>query len=119
MNPREFTLSKHAIERLRERHPHIAKEIDKLAGNEGTAIKKKHTYEFFYKSTEERGFLNDPRFMIMLHDKYGPKDYRIFVRDDVVFVGVKGDPNMIVTTLSRDTHTSRHVKHQQKKWKKQ
>lgn len=119
MNPREFTLTKHAIERLRERHPDVAKKIDTESSDKGTAIKKRITYDFFHGSKEEKGFLNDARFMIMLHEKYGPKDFRVFVRDDVVFVGVADEKDkVIVTTLHRDTHSSRHVKHQPKKWKK-
>ena len=38
MDPREFNLTRHSLERLRERHPLISAEIKKQAGDKGTAI---------------------------------------------------------------------------------
>ena len=119
MNPRDFRLSNHAIARLRERHPTIAKDVDSKFSDKDTALKKKLTYEYFYEAKEERGFLNDTKFMIALYEKYGyDRKYCIFGRDDILFVGVIDEECCIVTTLTRDMHSTKHVRIQNKKWKK-
>ena len=118
MDPREFNLTRHSLERLRERHPLVSAEIKKQAGDKGTAIVIKLTYEFFHGSTEERAFLNDHNFMIMLHEKYGHRDYRVFIRDNVMFIGVvEENRNTIVTVLDRRTHKCNHLRTKQKKFK--
>jgi hypothetical protein len=120
MSPQEFTLTHHAISRLRERHPDVAKDLDSKSKDVSPAIKKKMLYNFFHGSKEERGFLNDVRFMLRLRERYGfEHDFHLFVRGDVVFVGVRDEKDsVIVTTLHRVSYKSNHVRHQNKKWKK-
>lgn len=108
-NIKDFTLTKHAIDRLRERCVEFAKEVDWI---KETALKKKETYSFMAKASEEKSFLNNSIFMNMLGEKYGYENrYTMFVRDDNVFVGVTNERgNFIVTVLKKSEHYVPHVR---------
>jgi len=116
-SPQEFNLTKHAIDRLRERCPELSKEIDKIPES---ALKKKATYDYFLSAQEEKSFLNNSRFMDMLWTKYGfDNTYTMFIKDNAVFVGVTNEGGkFIVTTLKRDEHYIPHLRVKVKKFQK-
>lgn len=101
MKPTEFSLTNHAIDRLKERFPKIWLAIydEKIA----PALRRKAIYDFFNASTEDRSVINDTRFMQYTSEKYGfDKKISIFTNGDVVFLGVTADGrNAIVTTLDK------------------
>jgi hypothetical protein len=114
---RDFTLTNHAIERLRERDENFPKLVDNITS---TSLKLKATYDYVAQSTEEKSFLNNSIFMTKLGEKYGfDRRYYLFVRDDLVFVGVSGDQgNAIVTVLKKSEHYLYHVRETVKKFEK-
>lgn len=116
-NIREFTITKHATDRLRERNPNFAKEVDWIPS---AALKKKATYDFLHSAKEEKSFLNNSVFMTMLGEKYGFENrYSLFVRENYVFVGISNENgNFIVTTLLRDQHVVPHVRNSTVKFRK-
>jgi len=117
-DPRNFTITKHAIDRLRERFPDFAKENDKIISN---SLKKKAIYDFLINQTsEEKSFLNNSTFMIMLGEKYGfGKQYTMFTKDNILFIGISDDVgNYIVTTMKRDEHYVNQINTKIKKYEK-
>lgn len=120
MSPQEFTMTKHAIERLRERDYEFAKAIDQACKPSETAKKKQLTYAFLHGATEERSFLNNTAFMARLYEKYGFENrYSLFVNGKIVFVGVTNDRgSYIVTSLAREEHKVKHISQSNKKWKR-
>jgi|ERR1017187_3722591 hypothetical protein len=114
-SPRDFVLTKHAIDRLRERCPAFAKEVDWI---KETALKKRATYDFFAQASEEKSFLNNSIFITMLGEKYGFENrYSMFVHDNMVFVGVSNvRGNYIVTVLNKNEHYVPHVRNSVKKF---
>lgn len=114
---REFIMTKHAIDRLRERNPLFAKEVDWIPE---TALKKKATYDYLYGASEEKSFLNNSIFMTMLGEKYGFHNrYSLFVRENNVFVGVSNERgDFIVTVLNKNEHYVPHVRHSVMKFKR-
>jgi hypothetical protein len=112
---KKFIVTKHAIDRLYERCPDHAKEIAKIVE---IALKKKSTYDFINQSSEEKSFLNNSRFMIMLGEKYGFENrYTLFIKDNIVFVGVSNKSgNFIVTAMNRDNHYLSQIKNKVKKY---
>jgi len=114
---KNFIVTNHAIDRLRERCPEYIKLNDKILS---IALKKKATYDFISQSSEEKGFLNNSRFMTMLGEKYGfDNRYTLFVRENIVFVGVTNlRGNFIVTTMKRDEHYLSQIKNKVKKYEK-
>ena len=116
-DPRNFIVTNHAIDRLRERCPDYAKEVDKISSG---SLKKKVTYDFISKASEEKSFLNNSRFMTMLGEKYGfENSYTLFVKENIVFVGVTNPRgNFIVTAMKRDEHYLAQIKNKVKKYEK-
>jgi hypothetical protein len=116
-SPRDFTLTKHAVDRLRERCVNFAKEVDWI---KETALKKKATYEYMSKAVEEKSFLNNSRFMTTIWEKYGfDNTYNMFIRENNVFVGVTNQAgSFIVTVLNRDEHYVPHLREKVKKFAK-
>jgi len=114
-NPRDFTLTGHAIDRLYERSPVFVMTISTVPNG---AYKKKATYEFMYEAKEEKRFRNNLRFMTMLGEKYGfENNFTLFVRDDSVFVGISNDRgNFIVTVLKKSEHYVSHISGSVKKF---
>ena len=119
-NATSFCLSKHAIDRLRERFPEQKEWLqyyDKINEN---ALRVKARYEFMQGAKEEKAFLNDTRFMMGIYDRYGyDRHYRIFVKDGIILIGVEGtDGNVIATAIPKNEHYSPHIKHSRKKFTK-
>jgi hypothetical protein len=114
---RDFTLTKHAVDRLRERCVNFAKEVDWI---KEAALKKKATYEYMSKAVEEKSFLNNSRFMTTIWEKYGfDNTYNMFIRENNVFVGVTNQTgSFIVTVLNRDEHYVPHLREKVKKFAK-
>ncbi len=99
-----FELTVHACDRLYERHAHIFSYI---------APHGKPRWETAYKvlddCVEDKSVKNNTGFMVYLHEKYGYKDFKFFVNDDVLFVGIIEDGKKLITTcMSCRTH---HVPH--------
>jgi len=111
-----FTLTKHAIERLVERDREFAKKYKDI---EVPAFRIRFAYDYFLGSQEEKAFLNSSTFMTMLGERYGfDKKYRLFVRDDSLFVGViDGTQHVVVTVLQRSGHYCRNICTPVKKYK--
>ena len=120
MSPLDFMMTKHAIERLRERNYEFAKHIDQVCKPSETARKKQLTYEFLHQATEESSFLNNTSFMTRLYEKYGYDNrYSLFVNGKIVFVGVTNERgSYIVTSLAREDHKVKHIRQTNKKWKR-
>lgn len=114
---RTFTLTKHAIQRLRERFPRIAKELDQ---HEQPAVKLHKTYQLLWDSSEERSFKNNSMHMKIVQEKYGyDNDYRFFVNGDVIFLGVINDGRRsIVTVMDKKQHVVPHVRNTNLKYTK-
>lgn len=106
MRIQDFRLSKHAVERLVERNEKFAKSL--TAPYQATSA----AYRYIADAVEERSFLNDTRFMVMVHERYGfDKQYAMFVKDNSIFVGiVEPDVCTIVTVLNRNEHQVTHFK---------
>lgn len=105
----EFSITKHARNRLRERFPEVMGPID---AEEQTALRVKKMYELLYNATSEKRFLNDTRFMQYIHERYGyEKAYKFFANGNILFIGVV-TPNTkyIATVLSRNDHISNHLR---------
>ncbi len=113
----DFALTKHAMDRLMERNPDFALEVSQITQ---PALKKKAFYEYLAQAREEKAFLNNSTFMTMIGEKYGfHNKYRMFSKDDIVFVGVQNEGgNFIVTALTKSEHYVPHVKHRVQKFKK-
>lgn len=114
-NPSDFSISKHAMERLLERDKLFAKNTEHYK----PALKIKAMYEYLKDSSEEKRFLNNSTFMIMLGEKYGfDKQYTMFIKNDSVFVGViNNTKNVIVTVLDQKSHYLNHIKQKVQKFK--
>jgi len=116
-NASEFTLTNHAIVRLRERCETFSKLVDSIASG---SLKLKATYDYVAQATEEKSFLNNSIFVNKLGEKYGfDQRYSLFVRNDMVFVGVSGERgNAIVTVLKKSEHYVPHIRESVKKFDK-
>ena len=116
-HPRDFTLTRHACDRLKQRDRDFAKEIVKV---DSPALQLKAAYDFLHGATEERSFLNNSIFMTMLGEKYGFENrYTLFVRGNNVFVGVSNERgDHIVTVLNKNEHYVPHIRHSIKKFQK-
>jgi hypothetical protein len=122
-NPLDYTLTKHAIERLLERDPDFSKicqTIEAVSSINLPVLKLKAAYNYMKDASEERSFLNNSVFMTKLGEKYGfDNSYTLFVKANSVFVGVSNQRgNAIVTVLSRGEHYISHIKHKIKKFEK-
>jgi len=116
-DPLDFIVTRHAVDRLLERNPEFAATVDPTLGQ---ALKLKATYEYIASAKEEKSFLNNSIFMTMLGEKYGFENcYKMFVRDNSVFVGVSNERGrFIVTTMTRDGHYLAHIRHKVQKFQK-
>ena len=113
----EFSLTKHAQDRLRERFPDAMKEIE-FEQSAGLRIRK--MYEFLWNSTVENRVVNDTLFMQYCHERYGyDKTLKFFVNHDMLFIGViSTHGNYIVTVVNRNGYTSRYLHPTEKKLQK-
>ena len=109
-------MSNHAITRLNERNREFSQMISKI---EDKGLKLKATYDFLKNSTEEKSFLNNSKFMIKIHEKYGyDKSYTFFANGNSLFVGViEQSRNVIVTVLERNGHEVAHLREKPQKFK--
>jgi hypothetical protein len=116
-DPLDYTLTKHAIERLCERSENFARIIADVSV---PSLKIKATYDFMRAASEEKSFQNNTRFMTMLGEKYGFENcYTMFVRENSVFVGVSNSRGKyIVTVLKRDDHYLPHIRNKVQKFEK-
>lgn len=116
-NPLDYTITKHAIERLCERDQEFLKIYQTI---DRAALKLKAAYDFMKDASEEKSFLNNSIFMTMLGEKYGfDNAYTLFVKDNSVFVGVASPRGRyIVTVLNRGEHYLPHIKLKVKKFEK-
>lgn len=113
----QFSLTLHAQERMRERFPHLMKDVDI---EQTQALRVRKMYQFFWNSTVENRVINDTMFMQFIQDKYGyDKAFKFFVNGEMLFIGVvnpKG--NAIVTVVDRTYYASRHLRPTTQKFKK-
>lgn len=106
-----FNLSRHAIDRLFERHPLIFARIP-----EGENERRSVAYRVLQDATIDKRFINDTRFMVYLREKYGfDNDLSFFRNGDVLFVGlVKPEygfiNKIITTTMAVCTQQSAHLR---------
>jgi hypothetical protein len=108
MKPTDFMITDHAITRLKERFPLIAKQLQEITV---PAFRKKFGYDLLANTKENRSFKNNSSFMSYLGEKYGfDKKYSFFVNEDIVFVGVTdGDRNVIVTIIDGRDAKIKHL----------
>lgn len=113
----EFTLTKHAQQRIRERFPHAMEEVDFLPT---PADRLRKMYEFLWNATLENRVINDTLFMQYIQDKYGyDKSFRFFANQDMLFIGVVAtNGNFIVTVVNRNDYVSRYLRPTEKKMQK-
>ena len=113
----EFTLSRHAIQRLRERFPDDMKEVD---FEQSPALRIKLMYDFLLAATVENRVIHDTMFMQYLQDKYGyDKAFKFFANGDMLFIGVMSKRgNCIVTVVNRSQYPSRFLRAAEKKIQK-
>lgn len=113
----EFTLSKHAIQRLQERFPDSMQEIN---FEQSAALRIKKMYEFLLASTVESRVIHDTMFMQYLQEKYGyNKAFKFFANGDMLFIGVVSKRgNCIVTVVNRSQYPSRFLRATEKKIQK-
>lgn len=113
----EFTLTKHAQDRIRERFPDAMREVE-LEPIGMMRVRK--MYEFLWNSKIEKRSINDTRFMQFIHEKYGfDKKFRFFANQDMLFIGViSPEGNSIVTVVDRCNFVSRHLRPTEKQFQK-
>lgn len=85
----EFNYSKHAVERLKERFPHLLQ-----PGMPPKVI----LHRLMSKATRERGFMNDTRRIVWMLEKYGDWNYDYYVNGDVVLLTREG---VVITLINR------------------
>lgn len=113
----EFTLTKHAQDRIRERFPHAMDEVDFL---QAPADRLRKMYEFLWNATVENRVINDTMFMQYIQEKYGyDKTFKFFANRDMLFIGVvASNGNFIVTVVNRNDYVSRYLRPTEKKMQK-
>lgn len=101
MSPSEFTLTKHAIERLLYRFHNTEKSWKAITSS---SLRLKFVYDLFSGAKECKSIHNDTEFMTYVYMKYGTESkYTFFVLDDAVFIG-RG--TNIVTVIRKSLHPS-------------
>lgn len=114
---RQFSLSRHAMDRMRERFPHAMKEIE---FEQSPGLRTKKMYEFLWNASIENRVINDTVFMQYIREKYGyDKNLKFFANNDMLFIGVmSAEGNCIVTVVNRLDYSSRHLRPVEKKMQK-
>lgn len=121
-----FVLTKHAIQRLQERFPHLCKDF-----NSSPKTNKNELIAFFplfekliFEAKENNSFLNNTNFMFKLYEKHGfDSDYKllelkneslVFVmaknRSDKIFRVITVMPNGYVPTVSHQKFSEKKKK---------
>ena len=114
----EFSLTKHAMDRMRERFPHAMKDLE---FEQSAAIRIRKMYEFLWNSTIENRVINDTMFMQYVQEKYGyDKNLKFFANQDMLFIGVimANGGNYIVTVVNRLDYASKYLRPVTQKMKK-
>lgn len=104
-----FTLTRHAMDRIKERFPEAMTDI---MFEQSAAIRNRKLYEFLWNSTLENRVINDTMFMQYAYEKYGfDKQFKFFANGDMLFIGVIAtDGNYIVTVVNRSTYVCRYLR---------
>lgn len=113
-----FSLTKHALQRMRERFPDEMREAVDFEPND--AIRLRKMYEFLWNATAENRVIHDTKFMQYVHERYGyEKTLRFFVNGNMLFIGAINDGKYnIVTVVDRRNYVSRYLHPVEKKFHK-
>lgn len=113
----EFTLTRHAQDRIKERFPLAMEEV---MFEQSAAMRNRKMYEFLWNATVENRVINDTMFMQYVREKYGyDKTLKFFANRDMLFIGViTPDGNFIVTVVNRDNYASRYLRTTERKLQK-
>ena len=109
-----FTLTRHAMDRLRERFPHVMDDVNFL---QSPVERNRKMYDFLLNSTVENRVVNDTMFMQYVQEKYGyDKTLKFFANNDMLFIGVITESgNYIVTVVNRLENASRYLRPTERK----
>lgn len=99
MDPTAFKLTNHAIKRLRERFPMIARKIDDLP----PYLKVKATYGLLKDAVDVTEQLIDAE-TSRWFDKHGEAPHYFFRTSNILFIGRAGECNSIVTVVNWAAH---------------
>ena len=109
-----FTLTRHAMDRIRERFPLAMEEVNFL---QTPVERNRKMYDFLLNSTIEKRVIHDTMFMQFVQEKYGyDKSLKFFANNDMLFIGIVTESgNYIVTVVNRHDYASKYLRPTAKK----
>jgi len=111
MSNKKVHFTNHSIERFKERF------YNECKGKSDSEVRR-HMYDMIQKSSVDRSFLNNTRYMMVLHDKYGyDLNFEFLRHSNVIFVARKDrDRRVILTCYAPDNRVfGKKVKFKKKK----
>lgn len=113
----QFTLTRHAQDRMLERFPDAMKDI---LFEKSAAIRNRMMRDFLLNATVENRAINDTMFMQFLQEKYGfEKNFKFFANQNMLFIGViDNGANCIVTVVNRSDYSSKYLRPVERKLQK-
>lgn len=113
----QFTLTRHAQDRMHERFPEAMQDIQ---FEKSAAVRNRMMRGFLLNATVENRVINDTMFMQFLHEKYGfDKNFKFFANQNMLFIGViDNGANYIVTVVNRSDYSSKYLRPVERKLQK-
>ena len=111
MNP-SYSLTNHAIDRMVERSDKFRLQYN---ATKSQIAKRTLAQSWYEAATEDRAFLNNSTFCVMLVERYpNLHRWKMFVYENLIFLGatvIGRDRNVIVTVLDKSSHFCKNVAH--------